>query len=244
MKSDVQKCSIFGNFQGETVKLKHNKCQCCRMVRLDLKLTTTNKGICKKCAPLKNEKYYSWCRCIAGMVQWSRCSAILCTDVVRNGVTPNLTILKNNIQIPRTISCIRNLGKRKHSLNDFQNITRHKIWVQHLTNNTSDGNITAKKLKSALDWVNTATIDYDRLYSRVKLYVHRQIQKRYHVDGEYHPAQDKSKRQRVHWSRGIKADWWLVTYMQPKGKKDVVKNGVTPNCTIFRVRAVSKNGDP
>ena len=59
MKSAVQKCSIFGNFEGETAKLKHNKCQCCRMVRLDLKLTTTNKGICKKCAPLKNEKYYS-----------------------------------------------------------------------------------------------------------------------------------------------------------------------------------------
>ena len=57
MKSAVQKCSIFGNFEGETAKLKHNKCQYCCMVRLDLKLLT-KKEICKKCAPLKHEKYY------------------------------------------------------------------------------------------------------------------------------------------------------------------------------------------
>ena len=117
--------------------------------------------------------------------------------MVRNGVTPNLTILKNNIQIPRTISCIRNLGKRKHSLDDFKNITRRKIWVQLLTNNTSDGNITAKQLKSALDWANTATIDYDRLHSRVKLYIHKKIQKKYQVDGEQ-SAHKSNKRKRVH----------------------------------------------
>ena len=58
MKSDIQKkCSIFGNFEEETAKLKHNKCQYCCMVRLDLKLLT-KKEICKKCAPLKHEKYY------------------------------------------------------------------------------------------------------------------------------------------------------------------------------------------
>ena len=53
MKSDIQKCSIIRNFEEETAKLKQNECQRCRMVRLDLKLT--KKGICKKCAPLKNE---------------------------------------------------------------------------------------------------------------------------------------------------------------------------------------------
>ena len=70
--------------------------------------------------------------------------------------------------------------------------------MQHLTNkNTSDGNITTKQLKSALDWANTATIDYGRLHSRVKLYIHKKIQKKYQVDGEQ-SALDKSKRQRVH----------------------------------------------
>ena len=53
MKSDIQKCSIIRNFEEETAKFKQNECQRCRMVRLDLKLT--KKGICKKCASLKNE---------------------------------------------------------------------------------------------------------------------------------------------------------------------------------------------
>ena len=56
MKTDIEKCNIIHNFEDETAKLKHNKCQCCRMVRLDLKLN--RKEICQKCAPLKNEKYY------------------------------------------------------------------------------------------------------------------------------------------------------------------------------------------
>ena len=56
MKSDTEKCNIIRNFEDETAKLKHNKCQCCRMVRLGLKLN--KKGICTKCAPLKNENYY------------------------------------------------------------------------------------------------------------------------------------------------------------------------------------------
>ena len=56
MKSDIEICNIIRNFEYETAKLKHNKCQCCRMVRLGLQLN--RKGICKKCTPLKNEKYY------------------------------------------------------------------------------------------------------------------------------------------------------------------------------------------
>ena len=56
IKSDIEKCNIIRNFEDETAKLKHNKCQCCRMVRLGLHLN--KKGICKKCAPLKNENYY------------------------------------------------------------------------------------------------------------------------------------------------------------------------------------------
>ena len=32
-KSDIEKkCNIIRNFEEETAKLKHNKCQCCRMV--------------------------------------------------------------------------------------------------------------------------------------------------------------------------------------------------------------------
>ena len=34
---------------------------------------------------------------------------------------------------------MRNLGKRKKSLDEFQNVTKHIIWVQHLTNNMSNG---------------------------------------------------------------------------------------------------------
>ena len=56
MKCDIEKCNIIRNFEDETAKLKHNKCQCCRMVRIALQLN--KKGICKKCAPLKNAKYY------------------------------------------------------------------------------------------------------------------------------------------------------------------------------------------
>ena len=93
---------------------------------------------------------------------------------------------------------IRNLGKRKNALDDFQNVTRRKIWVQHLTNNTSDGNITKKQLKRALDWANTAIIDYDRLHSRVKLYIQSKIQKRYHVvEGQQSALNQSNKRQKV-----------------------------------------------
>ena len=91
---------------------------------------------------------------------------------------------------------IRNLGKRKKSMDEFQNVTRRKIWVQHLTNNTSDGGITPNQLERALGWANTATIDYDRLHSRVKLYIQRKVHKRHYVVGEQ-TALNKSKRQRL-----------------------------------------------
>ena len=93
---------------------------------------------------------------------------------------------------------IRNLGKRKKSLDEFQNVTRRKIWVQHLANNTSDGGITTEQLEKALDWANTTAIDYDSLHSRVKLYIHSKVQKRHQVvDGEQSVFSNRSKRQRV-----------------------------------------------
>ena len=49
IKSDIEKCNIIRNYEEETAKLKHNKCQCCRMVRLDLKLN--KKGICQNVLP-------------------------------------------------------------------------------------------------------------------------------------------------------------------------------------------------
>ena len=91
---------------------------------------------------------------------------------------------------------IRNLGKRKKSMDEFQNITRRKIWVQHLANNTSDGGITTEQLERALDWANTTTIEYDSLHSRVKLYIQCKVQKRHNVVGQQ-LALSKSKRQRV-----------------------------------------------
>ena len=93
---------------------------------------------------------------------------------------------------------IRNLGKRKKSMDEFQNVTRRKIWVQHhLANNMSDGGITTEQLERALDWANTATIDYDRLHSRVKFYIQSKVQRRHHVDEEQQSASNNSKRQRV-----------------------------------------------
>ena len=53
-------------------------------------------------------------------------------------------------------------------MDEFQNVTRRKIWVQHLANNTSDGGITTEQLEKALDWANTTTIDYDSLHSKSK----------------------------------------------------------------------------
>ena len=53
---------------------------------------------------------------------------------------------------------IRNLGRKKNLLDEFQNhVTKHKIWVQHLTNNKSNGGMTTEQLERALvDWANTA----------------------------------------------------------------------------------------
>ena len=94
---------------------------------------------------------------------------------------------------------IWNLGKRKKSMDDYANVTRRAIWVQHLSNNTSNGNITKNQLKRALAWANTATIDYDRLYSRVKLYTQSKVGKRHQVNGEQLTL-NNSKRQRVQWT--------------------------------------------
>ena len=83
-------------------------------------------------------------------------------------------------------------------MDEFQNATRRKIWVQHLANNTSDGGITKEQLERALDWANTTTIDYDSLHSIVKLYIQSKVQKRHQaVDGEQTVFSNKSKRQRV-----------------------------------------------
>ena len=54
--NDIDKSNVIFGFENETSILKHSKCICCRMVRLDLKIN--KRGICRKCAPLKNEKFY------------------------------------------------------------------------------------------------------------------------------------------------------------------------------------------
>ena len=83
-------------------------------------------------------------------------------------------------------------------MDEFQNVTRRKIWVQHLANNTSDGGITTEQLERALDWANTTVIDYDSLYARVKLYIQSKVQKRHHVAvGQQSTLNKSSKRQRV-----------------------------------------------
>ena len=84
-------------------------------------------------------------------------------------------------------------------MDEFQNVTRRKIWVQHhLANNMSDGGITTEQLERALDWANTATIiDYDRLHSRVKFYIQSKVHKRHYVVVGEQSALNKSKRQRV-----------------------------------------------
>ena len=82
-------------------------------------------------------------------------------------------------------------------MDEFQNVTRRKIWVQHLANNTSDGGITTEQLERALDWAKTTAIDYDSLHSRVKIYIQSKVQKRHHVAVGQQSTLDKSKRQRV-----------------------------------------------
>ena len=67
-------------------------------------------------------------------------------------------------------------------MDEFQNETRHKIWVQDLINNTSDGGIIAEQLEGALDdWANTTAIDYDSLHSRVKLSLQSKVRTRHQV---------------------------------------------------------------
>ena len=67
-------------------------------------------------------------------------------------------------------------------MDEFQNVTnKRKIWVQHLSNNMSNGGITTEQLEKALDWANTTAIDYDSLHSRVKLSLQSKVRTRHQV---------------------------------------------------------------
>ena len=68
---------------------------------------------------------------------------------------------------------LRNMGKKKNSQDDFMNITRRKIWVEFIRENTSLGTLTKKEQTEVLEWGTTQRYSCSSLCNRIQLYVRK-----------------------------------------------------------------------
>ncbi len=75
-------------------------------------------------------------------------------------------------------SRIRQIGKKAHSVCDYEDITRRKRWVAHLKERTKPINLKKKKITEILDWSKKTRITYTKLAQRTANYTSSRVTKK------------------------------------------------------------------
>ena len=65
---------------------------------------------------------------------------------------------------------IRSIGKKIHSQDDFLNVRRRSIWVQHLRDHLYRSPLTKSQKMNLFTWAESASISYNELFDRIHDY--------------------------------------------------------------------------
>ena len=65
---------------------------------------------------------------------------------------------------------IRSIGKKIRSQDDYLNVMRRSIWVQHLKDHLYTSPLTKAQKKNLFSWAENASISYNELFDRIHEY--------------------------------------------------------------------------
>ena len=65
---------------------------------------------------------------------------------------------------------IRMLGKKIGTDEDFQNVTKRRVWVTHIKQSTRPSALSNLEIEKVKTWVSTTTYTYNTLYHKIEQY--------------------------------------------------------------------------